>query len=92
MEVEYRTEQGIELDQHMCRMMNLYDLGPVVLCRTVSIGNSERTVHSLTNCTKFPCNNFQINTLILRQQICFFFTARMVEDILSYFTGCLPRT
>jgi len=90
MEVQYNTEQGIELDKQMCRMMNLYDVGSVVLCRMVPIGNSERTVHSLT-ATEFRCNNFQINTLTLRQQIGFF-TARMVEDILSYFTGCLPRT
>jgi len=72
MEVKCHTEQGIELEQKMCRIMNLYDISPVVLCRTVLIGNSERTVPSLT-ATEFPCNNFQINSSILRQQICSFF-------------------
>jgi len=66
MEVEYRIEECIELDQQMCWVIKLHDLGPVALCRTVLIGNSERTVPSLT-ATEFSCNNFQINTLILRQ-------------------------
>jgi hypothetical protein len=30
MEVKGHTEQGIELDQKMCRMMNLYDVSPVL--------------------------------------------------------------